>query len=91
MGDQFNLLIVKECILTFSLHFFHFKPPILLEYTGFDRIDLILCAEHIAEKVAVEPVTASNRHLIAVKKKYNTSKFLNISGDYSLPTLSGMH
>lgn len=66
-------------------------PPILLEYTGFNRVDLILCAEHIAEKVAVEPVTASNRHLIAVKKKYNTAKFLNISGDYSLPTLSGMH
>jgi hypothetical protein len=67
------------------------KPPILLEYTGFDRLDLIRCAEHIAEKVALEPVTASNRQLIAVKKKYNSAKFLSISADYDLPSLQGMY
>jgi hypothetical protein len=85
------MLIVKGCILTILLQLFEIKPPILLEYTGFDRHDLILCAERIAEKVAIEPVTASKRQLIAVKKKYNSAKFLNISEDYSLPTLQGMH
>mmetsp|Transcript_15905 Transcript_15905/g.23710 ORF Transcript_15905/g.23710 Transcript_15905/m.23710 type:complete len:489 (-) Transcript_15905:227-1693(-) len=64
-----------------------FLPPIVLEYTGFSRTVLYDCAKEIAKKVAEEPVTASNRELLAVKKKYDQRKFLFISSEYALPTL----
>ena len=64
-----------------------FLPPIVLEYTGFSRTALYDCAKEIAKKVAEEPVTASNRELLAVKKKYDQKKFLFISSEFSLPTL----
>lgn len=62
-------------------------PPILLEYTGYSRYDIIDCATHIAKKVSEEPVTASNRELIAVKRKYDSKKYLNVSTSVDLPSV----
>jgi len=64
-----------------------FMSPILLEYTGYTSSELIECAKEIAKKVAEEPVTASRRELIAVKKKYDNTKYLRVSTDYDLPKL----
>jgi hypothetical protein len=63
------------------------KPPILLEYTGFEKETIISCAKEISVKVAQAPITASRRELIAVKKKYDNKKYLHVSTDFSLPTM----
>jgi len=63
-------------------------PPILLEYTGFTRREIIVCAEIIAKKVSEEPVTASKRQLVAVKRKYDNKKYLNVSTVLRLPSIS---
>lgn len=64
-----------------------FLPQILLEYTGFEKETIILCAKEISIKVAEAPVTASRRELIAVKKKYDNQKYLHVSTDFSLPIM----
>ena len=58
-------------------------PPILMEYTNFNEQELRLCISLIRRKVSEEPVTMSNRQLIAVKRKYDQEKYKNIS---ALPT-----
>ncbi len=62
-------------------------PQILLEFTGFDKERIYHIAKIIAEKVAEEPITASNRQLIAVKKKYDDDKYSFISTQYDLPSI----
>ena len=76
---------VHHMTLTFSL--VYRKPSILLEYTGYSRYDIIDCATHIAKKVSEEPVTASNRELIAVKRKYDSKKYLHVSTSVNLPSV----
>jgi len=58
-------------------------PQILKEYTGFSAEHLSTCMEWMCKKIDEEPVTMSNRQLIAVKRKYDQEKYDNISG---LPT-----
>lgn len=60
-------------------------PSILLEYTNFDKAALLKCASEIAKHVAEEPVTASRRQLIAVKKKFDNKKFSQISMEIRNP------
>jgi cyclin B len=64
-----------------------FLPPILLEYTGLSKNFLYDRAKEISRKIAEEPVTASNRELLAVKKKYDQRKYLFVSTEYDLPTM----
>lgn len=52
---------------------------ILLEYTGFAEADILECAAIIAKKVGEEPVTASRRQLVAVKRKYDNKKYMHVS------------
>lgn len=63
-------------------------PLILLEYTGFTKLEIIDCAGNIAVKVSEEPVTASRRQLVAVKRKYDNKKYLNVSTEIGLPTIA---
>lgn len=63
-------------------------PLILLEYTGFTALEVIECAEIIAKKVSEEPVTASRRQLVAVKRKYENRKYLSVSQNLRLPSIS---
>jgi len=61
-------------------------PLIILEYTGFSKEELYKCAVLIARKVGEEPVTASRRQLVAVKRKYDSSRYENVSSRLGLPT-----
>ena len=54
-------------------------PQILKEYTNFNELELRKCMYMISQKVSEEPVTMSNRQLIAVKRKYDQEKYSNIS------------
>jgi len=60
---------------------------ILIEYTGFEKAILLECANLTAIKVGEEPVTASRRQLVAVKRKYDNKKFQNISMSVKCPNL----
>mmetsp|Transcript_8893 Transcript_8893/g.12738 ORF Transcript_8893/g.12738 Transcript_8893/m.12738 type:complete len:493 (-) Transcript_8893:259-1737(-) len=62
-------------------------PKILMEYTGFCEYELTTCMERMAEKVAEEPITASRRQLNAVKKKFENSKYLEVSVNLELPNI----
>ena len=60
-------------------------PRILSFYSGYSQAELTECANIIARKVGEEPVTASKRQLIAVKKKYSAEKYLYVSEFYKNP------
>mmetsp|Transcript_21524 Transcript_21524/g.33180 ORF Transcript_21524/g.33180 Transcript_21524/m.33180 type:complete len:502 (+) Transcript_21524:228-1733(+) len=60
-------------------------PECLSEYTGYSANQIIDCAEVIAVKVGEEVVTASRRQLIAVKKKYDHSKYHHVSSEFGEP------
>jgi len=60
-------------------------PTVLLEYTDFSQGMLLKCAEEIARYVAEEPITASRRQLIAVKKKFENKKYGQVSSDIRNP------
>ena len=62
-------------------------PPALREYSGYTLSDVSDCARLIARKVGEEPVTASRRQLVAVKKKYATDKYRNVSENYENPEM----
>jgi hypothetical protein len=68
-------------------YFSHFieQDNILLEYTGFAEADILECAAVIARKVGEEPVTASRRQLVAVKRKYDNKKYMNVSIEVEQP------
>jgi len=61
---------------------------ILLEYTGFKSSELLDCASVIARKIGEEPVTASKRQLVAVKRKYDNKKYQFVSTSVDLPCAS---
>jgi hypothetical protein len=46
---------------------------------------LLKCAEEIARYVDEEPITASRRQLIAVKKKFENKKYGQVSSDIRNP------
>jgi hypothetical protein len=58
-----------------------------MEYTGFSEFELTTCMERMAEKVGEEPITASRRQLNAVRKKYENSKYLEVSTNVELPNV----
>jgi len=60
-------------------------PQILLEYTGFKVGSLLTCAEIISTKVGEEPVTATRRQLVAVKRKFEVSKYDRVSSEIREP------
>jgi len=60
-------------------------PQALIDYTSFEKKELIECAECIAKHVAQEPVTASRRQLIAVKRKFDNKKYNFVSGNVDNP------
>ena len=57
-----------------------------MEYTGFGEENLMEIAQALATKVANEPITASRRRLVAVKKKFEMSKYMRVSVDVELPS-----
>jgi len=65
-------------------------PKILLEYTGFSKSDILECAAVIARKVGEEPVTASRRQLVAVKRKYDNRKYFHVSSNFAQPSVQNI-
>jgi hypothetical protein len=57
-----------------------------MEYTEFDEDDIYSVARIIATKVAMEPITASKRRLVAVRKKFENAKYLKVSTELPLPS-----
>eukprot|EP00566_Odontella_aurita_P012130 CAMPEP_0113562118 /NCGR_PEP_ID=MMETSP0015_2-20120614/20351_1 /TAXON_ID=2838 /ORGANISM="Odontella" /LENGTH=497 /DNA_ID=CAMNT_0000463983 /DNA_START=228 /DNA_END=1721 /DNA_ORIENTATION=- /assembly_acc=CAM_ASM_000160 len=62
-------------------------PTVLMEYTGFQPSELMACAAIIATKVGEEPVTASRRQLVAVKRKYDHRKYQHVSTTVRQPNV----
>lgn len=61
------------------------KNELLLEYTGFEIPILLEIASIIAQRVAEEPVTASRRQLVAVKRKYDARRYGHVSTSFPEP------
>ena len=59
----------------------------LVEYTGYAKNDIYTVASKIAERIGAEVVTASQRELLAVKKKYDTRKYFHVSTDVIDPEI----
>jgi len=51
----------------------------ILEYTGYSMEEIMDCAAVIARKIGEEPVTASRRQLVAVKRKFDNRKYQYVS------------
>ncbi|GMI19206.1 hypothetical protein TeGR_g13754 [Tetraparma gracilis] len=60
---------------------------LLRSYTTYSLPTLRSVAKLISKKVSEEPVTASRRQLIAVKKKFAGDKYGNVSEIYDHPVL----
>lgn len=54
-------------------------PAELREYTGYTAEQIIPCARQVSEHVNKNPITASKRPLHAVRKKFESSKFLAVA------------
>ena len=62
-------------------------PAILEEASGFTGETLMPCARNLVLHAGQEPITTSQRRLIAAKKKYTQEKYFNIAA-LPLPVLS---
>jgi len=60
-------------------------PVLLVEYSNFQACKILECATLLSKKVSEEPVTASRRQLVAVKRKFDSRKYLNVSTTIDLP------
>lgn len=65
-------------------------PRVLLEYTGFETSAIKECATIICEKLDEEVMTASRRELVAVKRKYDSTKYQSISTEVVNPDVSDL-
>lgn len=66
---------------------YHNQPQILMEYTEFEKGELIKVMGEICDRVAEEPITASRRQLTAVKRKYSNKKYLSVATEIQLPSI----
>ncbi|KAL7473367.1 hypothetical protein ACHAXS_013816 [Conticribra weissflogii] len=62
-------------------------PQILMEYTEFEKDELVKVMGEICDRVAEEPITASRRQLTAVKRKYSNKKYLSVATEIQLPSI----
>mmetsp|Transcript_3009 Transcript_3009/g.5687 ORF Transcript_3009/g.5687 Transcript_3009/m.5687 type:complete len:512 (-) Transcript_3009:170-1705(-) len=62
-------------------------PQILMEYTEFEKDELVKVMSEICDRVAEEPITASRRQLTAVKRKYSNKKYLSVATEIQLPSI----
>ena len=70
------------CLVSF---FFLSQPEELLEYTGFDFAKILDIAEKVCSKVQSTPITSSKRELLAVKRKYESSRYQLVANDFDEP------
>lgn len=58
-----------------------------MEYTEFDKEELLSVMSIIGTKVSEEPITASRRQLTSVKRKYENKKYLSVAAEVELPSV----
>ena len=63
------------------------QPKELVEYTGFDVSKVVEVAEKVCVKVQNTQVTNSRRELIAVKRKFESSRYHCVACDFDEPDL----
>lgn len=59
-----------------------------MQYTQFEKDELISCMTMVAAKVAEPSVCASKRNLNAVSKKYGHTKYGRVSSEIDNPRVS---
>jgi len=59
-----------------------------MEYTEFEKDNLMDCMTVIVSKIREPAICASRRHLNAVRKKYEHRKYLSVSSTLELPCVS---
>lgn len=65
-------------------------PKALLEYTGFLPASILEAAEFVTSKIDIQVQTLSKRKLVAVKRKYQESRYKFISSDFEAPSVSSI-
>lgn len=65
--------------------FLHAKPSELLKYTGFSPHEITEVAMLVESKVGESDTTYSRRSLVAVKRKYESDRYDNVSSSFTLP------
>ncbi len=58
-----------------------------MEYTEFEKDDLVNCMTTVAAKINEPAICASRRHLTAVRKKYEHRKYLSVSSVVAAPSV----
>ena len=59
-----------------------------MDYTEFDKDELMSCMTMVAAKVSEPSICASRRNLNAVYKKYEHTKYSSVSRDCENPSVS---
>ena len=63
------------------------QPTELLVYTGFELSKILEVAEKICSKVHSTQVTTSRRELIAVKRKYESTRYQLVATEFDEPQI----
>lgn len=58
-----------------------------MQYTGFDKEELMECMTLVAAKISEPSICASRRNLTAVKKKYEHRKYQSVSSAVDFPSV----
>eukprot|EP00525_Craspedostauros_australis_P009782 CAMPEP_0198111902 /NCGR_PEP_ID=MMETSP1442-20131203/3826_1 /TAXON_ID= /ORGANISM="Craspedostauros australis, Strain CCMP3328" /LENGTH=226 /DNA_ID=CAMNT_0043768507 /DNA_START=123 /DNA_END=803 /DNA_ORIENTATION=- len=66
-------------------------PEMLLQYTRYSAAEICDVAKVIARKVAEHTKTYSRKDLLAVKKKFESSRYSNASINFANPEASHLH
>lgn len=81
MRDTFTFVPLAS-VLTSCLP----QPQVLLKYTGYTKDEIYGCAKVVASKISEMRVTATNRSLVAVKKKYDNEHLHFVSTEFDPPS-----
>lgn len=66
------------------------QPNILLDYTGFQKAEILEVTSLMTEKISEEVVTVSMRELFAVKHKYSSSRYDRFALEFDPPVVEDL-
>jgi len=58
-----------------------------LKYTGYTKDEVFAVCERIIDSIGQEVVTASDRRLVAVKRKFDSRKYFHVSSEFIDPEI----
>jgi len=65
-------------------------PDSLVQYTGYEKKEILRVCDQIASNIGQQVVTASERQLIAVKRKFDSRKYYYVSTDLIDPEINDL-